>query len=262
MTNAHLDGRVALVAGAASGIGRATTLLLARQAVRVLAADVNAGGVEELVASAEDGLSISGVRLDVTVEAEWEAALARVLERWGQLDILVVSAGITHAAPIEQMTLEAWRRVMAINLDGAFLGTRHAVQAMRAAGRGGSIVLVSSASGIKATPGASAYAASKAALRLFARSVALECAADRIRVNTIAPAGVRTPMWTAAEFWPGILAQQGGDEDAAWRAVAASTPLKRFAEPEEIAQAIVYLASDAASYITGTELVVDGGFTA
>jgi NAD(P)-dependent dehydrogenase (short-subunit alcohol dehydrogenase family) len=262
VTNPQLDGRVALVAGAASGIGRATTLLLARQAARVVAADVNEPGVEELVASAEDGLSISALRLDVTEEAAWQTALAHVNERWGQLDILVVSAGITHAAPIDQLTLEAWRRVMAINLDGAFLGTRHAVQAMRAAGRRGSIVLVSSASGIKATPGASAYAASKAALRQFARSVALECAADGIRVNTVAPAGVRTAMWTSAEFWPGILAQQGGDEDAAWRALAGSTPLKRFAEPEEIAQAIVYLASDAASYVTGTELVVDGGFTA
>jgi NAD(P)-dependent dehydrogenase (short-subunit alcohol dehydrogenase family) len=99
-------------------------------------------------------------------------------------------------------------------------------------------------------------------LRLFARSVALECAGDGIRVNTVHPAGVRTPMWTGADFWAGVVAQHGGDEEAAWRAVAANTPLKRFAEPEEIAQAILYLASDAASYVTGTELVVDGGFTA
>jgi NAD(P)-dependent dehydrogenase (short-subunit alcohol dehydrogenase family) len=253
-----LGGRVAVVAGAASGIGRATAVLLAGRGARVLAADVNLAGVEALAAST----SIVGARLDVTVEADWQAALADVVAQWGRLDILVVSAGITHAAPVDQITLEAWRRVMAINLDGAFLGTKHAVRMMRQLGRGGSIVLVSSASGIKAAPGASAYAASKAALRLFARSVALECAGDGIRVNTIHPAGVRTPMWTAAEFWTGILAEHGGDEEAAWRALAASTPLKRFAEPEEIAQAIAYLASDAATYVTGTELVVDGGFTA
>jgi NAD(P)-dependent dehydrogenase (short-subunit alcohol dehydrogenase family) len=123
-------------------------------------------------------------------------------------------------------------------------------------------VLVSSASGIKAAPGASAYAASKAALRLFAKSVALECASDGIRVNTVHPGGVRTPMWSAADFWADLLRQHNGDEAAAWHALAANAPLKRFAEPEEIGQAILYLVSDAASYVTGTELVVDGGFTA
>jgi 3(or 17)beta-hydroxysteroid dehydrogenase len=258
----RLKGRVALVAGAASGIGRATALLLAAEGASVLAADVNKAGVDELATSVGQPDALRGLRLDVTREADWVAAVQHVLSVWSRLDVLVVSAGITHAAPVDQITLEDWRRVMAINLDGAFLGTKHVVRAMRAAGHGGSIVLVSSASGIKAAPGASAYAASKAGLRLFARSVALECAADGIRVNTVHPAGVRTPMWTGADFWAATLAEHSGDEDATWRALAASTPLKRFAEPEEVAQAILFLVSDAASYVTGTELLVDGGFTA
>src|SRR5262249_54844849 len=128
-------------------------------------------------------------------------------------------------------SLDVWRRVMAINLDGAYLGTKHAVRAMRGAGNGGSIVLVSSASGIKAAPGASAYAASKAGLRLFARSVAVECASDKIRVNTVHPAGVRTPMWTTTEFWAASLAQHNGDVEATWSELASTTPMKRFAEP-------------------------------
>ena len=258
----RLAGRVALVAGAASGIGRATAVLFAREGARVLAADIDESATDKLTAAASEGTSIRAMRLDVTSEPDWEFVVARLLEHWQRLDILVVSAGVTHAAPVDQITLEAWRRVMATNLDGAFLGTKHAVRAMRGLGRGGSIVLVSSASGIKAAPGASAYAASKAALRLFARSVALECAGDGIRVNTVHPAGVRTPMWTATDFWQGLLVEHGGDEESAWGALAANTPLQRFAEPEEIAQAILYLASDGASYVTGTELVVDGGFTA
>jgi 3(or 17)beta-hydroxysteroid dehydrogenase len=260
----RLAGRVALVAGAASGIGRATALLLQRAGAQVLAADLDGSAVERLAAEPgpEAGPGMRGLRLDVTVESDWEAAVEVAQQTWAGLDILVVSAGMTHAAPVDHIALETWRRVMAVNLDGAFLGTKHAVRTMRGVGRGGSIVLVSSASGIKAAPGASAYAASKAALRLFARSVALECAADGIRVNTVHPAGVRTPMWTGAEFWPSLLAQHGGDEEAAWRALAESTPLKRFATPDEVAEGIVFLASGAASYVTGTELVIDGGFTA
>jgi NAD(P)-dependent dehydrogenase (short-subunit alcohol dehydrogenase family) len=130
-------------------------------------------------------------------------------------------------------------------------------------GQGGSIIIVSSASGMKASPGASAYAASKAALRLFAKSLALECAqhGDAIRVNTIHPAGVETEMWKATPFWEQLVAQHGSEEGA-WGALAASSPLKRFATPDEIGYGILYLASDEAAYVTGSELVIDGGFTA
>jgi 3(or 17)beta-hydroxysteroid dehydrogenase len=258
----QLAGRAALVAGAASGIGRATALLLAAQGAYVAAADLNTSAVEELAAGVDSRLEMRGLRLDVTSEADWQVAVERVTSLWRRFDILVVSAGITHAAPIDEISLEAWRRVMAINLDGAYLGTKYAVRAMRRAGNGGSIVLVSSASGIKAAPGASAYAASKAGVRLFARSVALECASEGIRVNTVHPAGVRTPMWTTSDFWAAAVARHGGDVEATWGELASATPMKRFAEPDEVARAILFLVSDASSYVTGTELLVDGGYTA
>src|SRR4051794_36635728 len=186
-SGSQLTGRTALVAGAASGIGRATALLLAAQGAYVLATDVNQSAVQELAPPVDSPLTLHALRLDVTSETDWQLAVEHVLARWKRFDILVVSAGITHAAPIDEISLEAWRRVMSVNLDGAFLGTKYAVRAMRRAGNGGSIVLVSSASGIKATPGASAYAASKAGLRFFARSIALECVRDGIRVNTVHP---------------------------------------------------------------------------
>jgi 3(or 17)beta-hydroxysteroid dehydrogenase len=253
------EGKVAMVTGAASGIGRETALLLAERGARVLLTDLDGAAAER--AALELETRAAALTLDVTNEAHWQRATAATLERWGRLDVLVANAGISFASPVVDMSLDDWRRVLAVNLDGVFLGTREALRAMRAVGRGGSIVIVSSASGIKAAPGASAYAASKAALRLFARSVALECAADGIRVNTVHPAGVVTPMWTAAPFWPDLVEQHGGVEGA-WRALAADTPMKRFAQPREVAEAIAYLASDAASYVTATELLVDGGFTA
>jgi NAD(P)-dependent dehydrogenase (short-subunit alcohol dehydrogenase family) len=254
---------VALVTGAASGIGRATALLLAQEGARVMATDIDQTGIQRTVdAILQAGGSALGQVLDVTAEADWDAAISRTIDAWGELSILVASAGMTFARSLVDMTLSEWRRVMAVNLDGVFLGTKQAVRAMRR-GRGGSIVILSSASGLKAAPGASAYAASKAALRLFAKSVALECAqaGDGIRVNTVHPAGVATPMWHGTELWDTLL-RQHGSEEAVWRALAAGTPLKRFARPEEIAQAILYLASDEAAYVTGTELVIDGGFTA
>jgi 3(or 17)beta-hydroxysteroid dehydrogenase len=252
-------GQVALVTGAASGIGRETALLLAQRGAQVLLTDLDGAAAERV--ALEMQTNAAALPLDVTNEADWQRATAVALERWGRLDVLVANAGISFACPVVDMSLDDWRRVLAVNLDGVFLGTREAVRAMRAVGRGGSIVIVSSASGIKAAPGASAYAASKAALRLFAKSVALECAAEGIRVNTVHPAGVVTPMWTGAPFWADLVEQHGGAEGA-WRALAADTPLKRFAQPREVAEAIAFLASDAASYVTGTELLVDGGFSA
>ena len=139
---------------------------------------------------------------------------------------------------------------------------RPTVLAMRQ-GQGGSIINVASASGVRASAGAAAYCASKAGVRMFSRAVALECAQrwDRILVNTVIPAGVRTALWERMDFWPGLVAERGGPEGA-WQALAQSTPLGRFAEPDEIAQGILYLASDESSYMTGAELVLDGGYTA
>lgn len=259
----RLAGKVALVSGAASGIGRATARLLARVRARVAVTDVDGDGAERVAAEIErSNGQASWHKLDVTVEADWCAAIREILKDWGRLDILVANAGVSFAKPVADMTLEEWRRVMAVNLDGVFLGTKHAVRAMRGC-RGGSIVIVSSASGLRAGGGgASAYCASKAALRLFAKSVALECADDGIRVNTVFPGGVETPLWRTMGNWGDLVEQHGGEEQA-WKALAETQPgLKRFAKADEIASAILFLASDESAFTTGAELVIDGGYTA
>jgi NAD(P)-dependent dehydrogenase (short-subunit alcohol dehydrogenase family) len=257
-----LAGKTALVTGAASGIGRATALVLASAGARVLVTDINEGGA----AAVADEIGTAGgkavaVPLDVTSEAAWQSAVQAVQTDFGGLHIAVNNAGLSAASPLEQMSLAEWRRVMAVNLDGVFLGTKYAILAMRQ-GTGGSIVNVASASGIKASPGASAYCASKAAVIQFTRAAALECAqhGDGIRINTILPAGVATPLWKEMDFWKKLVAEQG--EEAAWRTLAQTTPLKRFARPDEIAKGILFLASDESSYMTGAELLLDGGYTA
>lgn len=258
----RLEGKTALITGAASGIGGATALLFARQGARVAVTDLDGSGAEAVAARIldEEGAARAGV-LDVRLEADWERAIGDVLEAWGALDVLVANAGVSFAGPVAEMSLEEWRDVHAVNLDGAFLGTKHAVRTMRDSGRGGSIVIVSSASGLKASPGASAYCSSKAAVRMFAKTVALECAGEGIRVNTVHPAGVKTPMWEGMAFFQDLVREHGGTAGA-WEALERTSPMGRFATPGEIAAGILYLASDEASYVTGSELVIDGGYTA
>jgi 3(or 17)beta-hydroxysteroid dehydrogenase len=258
----RLTGKTALISGAGSGIGRATALLFASEGARVAVTDLDVDRARKVTARIEEAGGEAFFRaLDVRVETDWAEAVSEVAERWGGLDILVASAGISFAKPVWEMSLEEWRQVHAVNLDGAFLGTRQAVRAMRERGRGGSIVLVSSASGLKASGGASAYSSSKGGLRLFARAAALECAADEIRVNAVVPGGVMTPLWETMPFFSDLVEEHGG-EAGAWKALSADTPLGRFARPEEIAAGILFLASDEASFVTGTDLVMDGGYTA
>jgi NAD(P)-dependent dehydrogenase (short-subunit alcohol dehydrogenase family) len=257
----RLRGKTALVTGAGSGIGQATAVLFGAEGARVAVTDLDGGRADAVAGRIRDqGGECFARVLDVRLEADWTAAIADVVVRWGGLDVLVANAGISFARPIWEMSLEEWRRVQSVNLDGAFLGTKHAVRAMREQGRGGSIVIVSSASGVKASAGASAYGASKAAVRQLARAVALECARDGIRVNTVVPAGVVTPMWEGMPFFQELARERG--EAGAWEALAADTPLGRFADPQEIAAGILFLASDESSYVTGTDLVIDGGYTA
>jgi 3(or 17)beta-hydroxysteroid dehydrogenase len=253
-------GKVALVTGAASGIGAATARLLAERGVIVYCADRNAEGAAATAeAILQQGGNAVAWRLDVTSEADWETTYARLLSSHGRLDIAVHSAGISFAAPTAEMSLEDWRRVMTVNLDGVFLGTRHALRAMREAG--GCIVNVSSASGLKASAGASAYSASKAAVCMFSRAVAKECRDQGIpvRVNTVCPAGVKTPMWSSMPFFQDLV-RQTGSEEGAYETMEAASPDTRFAEPEEIAEAILYLVSDEARSVTGLDLVIDGGY--
>jgi 3(or 17)beta-hydroxysteroid dehydrogenase len=256
----RMQGKAAIVTGAASGIGRATAILFAREGARVLLTDRDPAG--EAVADSVRGEGGEGhfLRHDVSDEASWTAAVVRALEAFGRLDVLVNNAGISLAKPLGDTTLAEWRQLMAVNLDGVFLGTREAVRAMRRSG-GGAIVNVSSAAGLVGSPTASAYCASKGGVRLFTKAVALEVAGDGIRVNSIHPGGVRTPIWAKADFWPGLV-EQSGSEDAAFQALAGASPLGRLAEPEEIAEAILYLASDGSKFMTGSELVIDGGYTA
>jgi NAD(P)-dependent dehydrogenase (short-subunit alcohol dehydrogenase family) len=258
MATGRIADKVALVVGAASGIGRATALLLTDHGAKVWSADRDAAGAAAVAATV--GGKSAG--LDVTREADWEAAIASILAAHGRLDVLVNSAGVTFGCPVADMNLDDWRRVLAVNLDGVFLGTKHAIRAMRTTG--GSIVLLSSASGLKSAPGASAYSASKAAVCMFARAAAKECADAglAIRVNTVCPGGVRTPLWRTMPFFQELIVKHGSEE-AAFRAMTEGQPAgARFAEPEEIAHAILYLASDESRFVTGTDLVIDAGYRA
>jgi NAD(P)-dependent dehydrogenase (short-subunit alcohol dehydrogenase family) len=257
----QVRGRVVFITGGASGIGKATAQQFAQTGARVVVSDVDPA-VEQLADELRTrGAEALGLIHDVTDETAWTATLAATLERFGRLDVLVNNAGIALARPLVEMELAAWRRVMAVNLDGVFLGTKHAVEVMKRQGQGGVIVNMSSASGLVGSPMSSAYCASKGGVRLFTKAVAPECAADGIRVNSVHPGAVRTPIWERADWWPGFAAQAGGT-DAAWQALAAATPLGRLAEPEEDAGSDVYLASDDARFMTGGEFVLDGGYTA
>lgn len=259
----RMAGKIAFVAGAASGIGRATALLLAREGAAVFCADLDTQGAGTTAGIIEEtgGRSASG-RLDVTSEESWREVLDQVTDRFGRLDVLVNSAGISFAQPVTEMSLDEWRRVMAVNLDGVFLGTKHAIRALRQTG-GGSIVHISSASGLKPAPGASAYSASKAAVCMFVKAAAKECLqnGDRVRINTVCPGAVKTPLWRDMPFFRDLV-EKTGSEEAAFQEMAKSDPQGRFAEPEEIAQGVLYLASDESLYVTGTDLVIDGGYTA
>jgi len=259
----RMASKVALVTGAASGIGRAAALMLAKHGAKVICADIAVERVAATAAQAgEAGGMASAAQLDATSEASWQQALKELVRLHSRLDVLVNCAGISFAAPVTEMKLEDWRRVMAVNMEGVFLGTKHAIPVMRQASRGGSIVNVSSAAGIKAAGGASAYSASKAAVCMFTRAVAKECVdlGDPIRLNSVCPSGVKTPMWTAMPFFQELVAKMGSVE-AAYQSMSQSLFSRRFAEPEEIAEAILYLASDESRFVTGTDLIIDGGYT-
>lgn len=246
-------GRLCLVTGAASGIGLAVAHHLAREGARLALVDRNADGLE----AAAEGLGSSVVLAragDVADEAMWDS-LAPALRG---LDHAVVNAGVSGAAPIADLSFAEWRRILSVNLDGAFLTVR---AAMRSINDGGSIVVTASAAGLKAEPGVAAYGASKAALIHLAKVAAKEGAPRRIRANAIAPGGVETPVWRGMAFFDDLVAE-AGDEQAAFAKLAVmATPLGRYAKAEEIAAQIAFLLSDAAATITGAVLSSDGGYT-
>ncbi len=261
-------GQIALVSGAASGIGRATALRLAKEGAKVALVDRDFEGAEAAAGTIRGlGGEAFAMSLDVASKTDWEADLAALVSRWGGLDLAVLAAGITHGSPITDTSLEDWRRVLAVNLDGCFLGLRGVARIMKGranAEREGRIVLVSSASGRRSAPGAAAYAASKAAVSMLARCAALELEPYHIRVNTVAPGAVRTALWETLPFFKDLVKAEGGLEGA-WKAMEAQSPgpgQRRFAQPEEIAEGILYLLSDGSRFATGMELVLDGGYSA
>ncbi|HEX8585639.1 MAG TPA: SDR family oxidoreductase [Allosphingosinicella sp.] len=241
-----------LITGAASGIGAATATELAALGARKLI----------LMDTSEDRLRDFAFSLpcerqviigDVTDEEVWTKADLTGLTH------AVVNAGVGAGQPIDEMPFAEWRRIMSVNLDGAFLTLQAAMRAMK--GNGGSIVLTASAAGLKAEPGIAAYGASKAAVIHLARIAAKEGASSNIRVNAIAPGGVETPIWSNVPFFQNLV-ETMGSEEAAFRAVGSqATPRGRFAKPEEIASQIAFLLSDKSSFVTGTCLVADGGYS-
>jgi 3(or 17)beta-hydroxysteroid dehydrogenase len=262
MSRGKVQGKLALVTGAGSGIGRATAILLAREGATVVAADLNEPAAQAVAAEiASVGGKAEPLRLDVTDEAAWQRAMEHTLSAHRRLGVLVNNAGIPFGKSVADTSLEEWRRVLAVNLDGVFLGTRHGIRAMQASG-GGSIVNVASVSGIKPFAGASAYGAAKAAVRLLSKVAAIECqdAENGVRVNVVTPGGVKTPMWEAMAFFRDLAARHGGTEEA-FAALAGAVPSQLFFSAEEVAKAVLSLASDESAHLTGVELVRDRGHT-
>jgi len=265
--NFRLDGKVALVSGSGRGIGAEVASALAQVGAAVLITDVAEGAARETVAMIRKaGGKAEFCKLDVTVEAQWEAAVATAIRHFGGLDVLVNNAGIETAALLTQCTLEDFSRVQNVNVNGTFLGIKHAVRAMApggAAGKGGSIVNLSSVAGLIGTSAHIAYHTSKGAVRLMTKAAAVECAqlGTGVRVNSVHPAIVGTTMGTqfVQDFVDLKLAP---DYAAAEAAIKGAHPIGRFGEPSDVASAVLYLASDAAKWVTGSELVLDGGYTA
>lgn len=263
----HVRGKVALVTGAARGIGAACAAMLARHGARVVVADVLVDEGRAVAAEiAAAGGEAEFALLDVTDEAAWRTTLGAVVDRHSGLDVLVNNAGIAFVRSLLETTLAEWRRVQAVNLEGVFLGTREAVALMRPggrAGRGGSIVNLSSVGGLIGAEGLSAYCATKGAVRLFTKSVAIECGRARfgIRVNSVHPGNTDTPMFRA-ELEEMRAKGMAASIEEAMRYYMEMQVLPEIGEPRDVAAAVLYLASDAARFVTGAELVVDGGLTA
>lgn len=253
----RVAGKVAIVTGGAGGIGRAIARRLARNGATVVLTDLREDDGRRAVAElAAEGITASFVAHDVTREEDWERVTRHVVDAHGQLDILVNNAGVSASVgqPFDEIPLDEWKRVMSVNLDGAFLGTRAAVRAMKQGG-GGSIVNIGSIAGLVGTRGGAAYGASKGGVHALTRQAAYSCGKHgyNVRVNSILPSYVWTDLIAAK-----AIREFGSKEDAI-AALAARTLLGRLNEPDDVASAVLFLASDESRQITGIELVLDGG---
>ena len=247
----RLEGKVALISGGARGQGAVEAKLFASEGASVVIGDILDDLGRQVEAEiAESGGSATYVHLDVTSESQWNDAVTAAVERYGKLDILVNNAGILIRAGVEDTTEQDWDRIMDINGKGVFLGTKAAIPAMRAAG-GGSIINISSVAGLQGSPGSSAYSATKGAVRILTKSTAVQYAAEGIRCNSVHPGLIYTDMTRDTLDTP------QGERD--WRA---RVPIGRLGVSEDVAKGVLFLASDESSYMTGSELVIDGGITA
>ena len=248
----RLEGKVAFISGGARGMGAAEARLFAREGASVAIGDV----LEEEGRNLVEQISETGGRaifllLDVTSGSQWDSAIAATVREFGKLDVVVNNAGISARGTVEDTTVEAWDRVMDVNAKGVFLGTKAAIPELRRAG-GGSIINISSQLGIVGTDtGGAQYQASKGAVRIFTKSVAIQYAAEGIRVNSVHPGPINTPMTESSRANP---------EDYQTR--LSRIPLGRYGESDDVAYGVLFLASDESSFMTGSELVIDGGWTA
>ncbi len=252
----RVEGKVAIITGAAMGIGRASSILLAREGARVIIADL---AEKDGAMTAEDIRRENGAavfrRLDVTREGEVESVYGAVYDEFGRLDILVNNAGITGVRkPTHEISEAEWDRVMDINVKGVFYSTKHAVPYMKKSG-GGSIINIASVLGVVGSPGAPPYVASKGAVRLMSKTDALIYASDKIRVNSISPGFVWTPLIEN-------YLKSTGDAEGGRKRLDSLHPLGHIGEPDDVGYAVLYLASDESKFVTGSDLIVDGGYTA
>lgn len=251
----RVEGKVALVTGGASrpGLGAAIAERLAQEGARVILTDIDVAGAEETAALIRaKNLDAIAIKQDVVSQEDWDRVIAEIMSTYGQLDILVNNAGILDIASTDdEAAVPSLRRQYAVNVEGSFIGTQAGVRAMRKSS-GGSIINLSSVAGLVGFRGSASYAATKGAVKMMSKSVALETARENIRVNTVHPGIIRTNM------------QATGVEDNAanYEAIEASIPVGRLGEPVDIANCVLFLASDEASYVTGAEFVIDGGYTA
>ena len=252
----RLKGKVALVTGAGSGIGRAMALLFAREGASVVAGDINTQSATETIRLIEEqGGTAFAVQLNVTVAQEVEAAMQATLDHFGRLHILCNNAGTGEKrTAISALEESEWERVFAVNAKAVFLGIKYGAAAIMRSGQGGSIINTASVAGIVGNPGYAAYSSSKAACIHLTRTAALELAPSHIRVNAIAPAFTATPMVDA-------MVSTHRDPERALQKLGSLIPLGRLGTPEEIANAALFLASDESSFTTGAVLVLDGGLT-
>ena len=247
----RLENKVALISGGAKGMGAVEAKLFAKEGAKIVIGDLlEVEGRKVEAEINETGGECLFVPLNVTNEAQWEQAVSAAVGRFGKLDILINNAGIFRTSTVEETSSEDWDQVMDINAKGVFLGTKSAIPAMRESG-GGSIVNISSVAGLTGSKSTSAYNASKGAVRLLTKSTAIQYASEGIRANSVHPGTIETPMTE------GFLANDTMRKDRMDR-----TPIGRLGKPEDVAYGALFLASDESSFMTGSELVIDGGRTA